>query len=74
MEMAVHGAREARARRALARQGCLLRKDRAKSWSLDHQGAYMVVLADANLVLLGAHFDWTLADVEEWLAAPMQRK
>ena len=36
-------AREARARRALARDGMTVRRDRAHSWNVNHQGGYMVV-------------------------------
>ncbi len=36
-------AREARARRALRRQGYVLRKDRARTWNIDHHGGYMII-------------------------------
>lgn len=60
--------REDRARRRLAREGYLLRKDRARSWNVDHQGGYMIVEADRNLIVAGERWNLTLEDVEAWLA------
>jgi hypothetical protein len=62
-------AREARARRALARDGYTLRKDRAKSLTLDHQGGYMVIDPFKNFIIGGSRYNWDLDDVETWLAS-----
>lgn len=61
--------REARARRVLRRDGYKLRKDRASSWSLHHQGGYMIIDASINGVVGGSNYDWTLEDVEAWIAS-----
>jgi hypothetical protein len=64
---ASHALRERRARRALARQGIRVH-DRARAWSTDHHGGYM--LADANNCLVGGRrFDLTLADLESYTAS-----
>jgi hypothetical protein len=60
--------REARARRILRKDGYILRKDRARSWSLHHQGGYMIIIASINGVAAGSNYDFTLADVEAWIA------
>ena len=68
--MSVH-AREPRIRRALRKVGWFgyaLRKDRARSWTLDHQGGYMLLNLEYNIVVGGERYDWTLDDVEAWLA------
>jgi hypothetical protein len=64
--------REARVRRALRKIGWFgyaLRKDRARSWNLDHQGGYMLVDLEHNFIVGGERYDWTLDDVEAWLAS-----
>jgi hypothetical protein len=45
------------------RQGLALRKDRARTWSLDHRGGYMVVNPGGNRIIAGEHYDMTLDDV-----------
>jgi hypothetical protein len=59
--------REARARRQLARQGLTVRKDRVRTWNLDHHGGYMVV-NESNYIVGGQRFDLTLEDLERWAA------
>jgi hypothetical protein len=56
--------RESRLRAALKRQGYRLRKDRAWTVSLDHQGGYMIVDPNRNLLVAGEHFDLDLDDVQ----------
>jgi len=63
-------AREARVRRNATRQGYALRKDRARSWNLDHFGGWMIIDANDNWIAAGERFDLTLEDVEAWLAEP----
>ena len=58
--------REARARRGLARQGMALKKDRARTWSVDRQGGYMIVDPNSNALLAGEKFDLSLETVESW--------
>jgi len=57
-------ARESRVRRALRRQGLLVRKDQARSVNLDHQGGYTLIDADGNFIVGGERFDLTLDDLE----------
>jgi len=45
-----------------------LRKDRARSWNVDHQGGYMIVDLYSNSLVAGQRFDLGLDDVEWWLA------
>jgi hypothetical protein len=61
--------REDRARRQLKAVDCALRKDRARSLTLDHQGGYMVVDPFKNYVIRGSRYDWNLDDVLAWLAS-----
>ncbi len=61
-------ARESRVRRLARRQGFLLRKDRARSFSLNHQGGFMVVDSNRNAIVAGERFDLDLGAVEAWLA------
>lgn len=66
-ERAAQQAREARVRRALAREGAHLRKDRARKWAgqdMNHQGGYMIV-DFGNWIIAGRNFDLTLEQVEE---------
>jgi hypothetical protein len=60
--------REARIRRALARLGYALQKSRARLWNLDDQGGYRVIKPNRNFIVVGARFEWTLDDIEAWLA------
>ncbi len=54
-------ATENRLRRALARDGYALRKDRARSYNIDHAGGYMIVRN--NIVQAGEKYNLDLADV-----------
>jgi hypothetical protein len=58
--------RENKARRALALQGEIIRKSRARKYvpNLDDFGGYMIVSLN-NCVVAGARFDLTLEDLEE---------
>lgn len=55
-------------RRAGRERGWVLRKDRARSWNVDHQGGYMIVDLYSNSLVAGQRFDLGLDDVEWWLA------
>ena len=68
MDRNIERAEEARVRRLAARQGYAIRKDRARSTSLDHQGGYMVVDPWRNVVIAGQRFDLTLEDLRQLLA------
>lgn len=59
--------RERRVRRQLRSRGYLLRKDRARTLNLDYLGEFMVIDADANFIVGGSRFDWSLDDIEAWL-------
>jgi len=56
--------REARARRALARDGLILNKSRVKNLSCDDQGGYRIVDLYTNRIEAGERFDLSLEDVE----------
>ena len=58
--------RENRARRQLARLGYQLRKDRARNYSVDNQGGYMIVNLN-NVLEAGERFDLSLEDVERFI-------
>jgi hypothetical protein len=58
--------REAQARRALKRDGLVVRKDRARTWNIDHHGGYMVIDQNNNYVVGGNRYDLTLEDLERW--------
>jgi hypothetical protein len=60
-------AREQRVRNAVERQGYVLRKDRARSWNVDHYGGFMIIDPYLNAVIAGERFDLDLDDVENWL-------
>jgi hypothetical protein len=62
-------AREARARRALSRQGNVLHKSRVRPWPGDDFGGYMIADQAMNCVVAGSRFELTLEDVEEWASA-----
>lgn len=64
-------AREARLRRAMAREGRLLRKSRLRSHPHSNDwGGYQVVDAWTNGIVAGASFNLPLEDLErEWLDA-----
>jgi hypothetical protein len=48
-------------------QGMKLRKDRARSWNVNHLGGYRLVDADSNSIVAGERYDLTLAEVAEFL-------
>lgn len=62
-------AREARARRALRRQGCSLYRSRVRRVNVDDLGGYRIVDDSANFVVAGARFELDLDDVEQWIAS-----
>lgn len=64
-------AREARIRRALAKDGYVLRKSRFRGPARpDDHGEYMVIEANLNAIVVGSRFDYSLDDVEEWMNTP----
>lgn len=65
--MATEKSTENRLRRKLANQGYTLHKDRARTWSCDHQGGYMIVEAHYNRIEAGEKFDMFLEDVERFV-------
>lgn len=64
---------ENRLRRHADRLGYVLRKDRARTWGLQHRGGYAIFDADTNFVVWGWDFDLELADLEEILAGEEAR-
>lgn len=63
--------REARLRREFDRAGYVLRKSRLRGWPQpDDHGEYMILDAMGNFAVAGWHFDYSLDDVEAWLATP----
>jgi hypothetical protein len=60
--------RENRLRRWASRLGLQFHKSRARRWSIDDHGSYMLVDADGDVLVAGEKFDLDLQDVEEWLA------
>jgi len=66
-------ARENRLRRWAGRLGYQLRKDRSRSWGLEHRGAYMVIDVDTGAPIIGWNYDTDLDEAEEWLGAEEQR-
>lgn len=68
IETQTEGSREARLRRLARSYGYLLRKDRARSFSLDHFGGYMIVDHEINGIVAGRRYDLGLDDVEAFLA------
>jgi hypothetical protein len=63
-EASIEKRREDRIRGRLRRQGYALRKDRARTWSPNRQGAYRIVDADRNRIAAGERFDLDLDAVE----------
>jgi hypothetical protein len=57
-------ARESKARRALAKDNLILNKSRARNWTLDNQGGYMIADLYTNGVVFGSRFDLSLEEVE----------
>ncbi len=66
--MSSEKARENRLRRWAERLGYGLRKDRARTWGINHQGEYMIVDVGPNACIGGADFDYSLDDVEAFLS------
>jgi len=62
--------RENRVRRQALRHNLVLRKGRARIWSVDDQGGYMLIDASTTVCVAGGRFDWTLDEVETFLAEP----
>jgi len=60
-------AREARLRRALAKEGYALHKSRLRTSPHSRDlGEYMVVDTQRNAIILGSQFECTLDDIEAW--------
>jgi hypothetical protein len=59
--------RVTRLRRLAWKQGYVIRKDRARTLNLDHQGGYMVIDANPNVIVTGARYDLDLDDLETFL-------
>lgn len=57
-------ARESRARRALQRDGRMLRKSRGRLWSINDQGGYRIIDPFMNTIIWGERFDLSLTDIE----------
>jgi hypothetical protein len=51
---------EQQVRRALDKKGLALRKERARTRYLNHQGGYMIVNTYFNTIVAGERFDLTL--------------
>jgi hypothetical protein len=62
----VDKARENKTRRSAKEQGYILRKSRARKWSIDNQQGYMVV-NKKNIVAAGSSYDLSLDEVEAFL-------
>ena len=58
---------DARLRNMARRHGYAVRKSRWRLDSLDNFGGYMIVDPDSGLLMAGARFDLTGADVAKWL-------
>jgi hypothetical protein len=59
--------RENSLRRRARRFGLVLRKSRARLWSMDNRGEYMVIHANSNTIVAGEKFDRNLDQVAEFL-------
>jgi hypothetical protein len=64
-DMQIHS--ESTLRRRAREYGYVIRKSRAGE-SVDQLGAFMLIDADRNLIVLGERFDASLADISEFLA------
>lgn len=58
--------REDKVRRQLTRQGYILKKSRAGSYSADNQGGYMIVRD--GVIQAGERYDMLLEDVERFVS------
>lgn len=59
-------AREDKARKQLAKQGYTLKKSRAKTYTADNYGGYMIL--QDGIIQAGERFNMTLEDVEKFVA------
>lgn len=59
---------ENKLRRALMKEGYLLKKSRG-GLTVDNFGAYQIVDATYNAVVAGTRFDMELEDIAVWLAS-----
>ena len=59
--------RENALRRRARRLGLILRKSRARRWSMDNRGQYRLIDADRNLIVAGERFECDLAATAEFL-------
>lgn len=50
--------------------GYALKKDRARSWSVHHQGGWMIIDAERNWLVAGENFDLNDAEVEAFITQP----
>ena len=62
--------REGRVRRMLRKDGYVLRKSRARTWTLDNQLGYMIIDPALNIPCAGFRFDADLEEVERWATEP----
>ena len=60
-------ARESKLRREAKKQGYVLKKSRAREWSVNNQQGYMIV-NERNVIEAGSDFDLTLDQVESFLS------
>ncbi|MGI6225746.1 MAG: hypothetical protein ACOYJ1_05760 [Peptococcales bacterium] len=67
MDSSKEKVRENYLRRQADRLGWALRKSRAKKWSIDNQGGYMIIDPFTNSVVFGEKYDLDLKDVEKIL-------
>lgn len=61
--------REDLARRWAHRYGYVLLKDRARNRTADHQGGFMIVEPERNVVVAGKRFDLDLDVVEAFISS-----
>ena len=63
--------RENRIRRLARKHGYVLRKSRARKYvpTMNNRGAFMLIEAIRNLVVMGERFNATLEDIEAFFAA-----
>jgi hypothetical protein len=60
--------RESKARRELQKHGYILHKSRKRNWSINDQQGYMIVDGSVNGCVGGSNFDFSLQDVEAFVA------
>ena len=59
---------EQRIRKLANRHGYSVRKDRARSYSLNHHGLFRLVNPYTNCIVMGERFDVSLEDIENFLS------